>query len=117
MIRSVYDLPEMRQGDDERFDQLLSGQGSIRLERIVSFGHTTPEGEWYDQGWDEWVTVLEGEAVLTFADGKEIRLERGMHAFLPRHNKHRVAYTSSPCIWLAVHGDLLSEKMEGDLGQ
>jgi cupin 2 domain-containing protein len=30
----------------------------IRVESIVSHGHTTPEGFWYDQDWAEWVVVL-----------------------------------------------------------
>ena len=32
----------------ERFDELIRG-GRFRLERIVSTGHVTPEGQWYDQ--------------------------------------------------------------------
>ena len=77
------------------------------LERIISHGQTTPEGEWYDQERDEWVVVLEGEARLQYADGQEAVLRRGDHLFLPHHCKHRVSYTSSPCIWLAVHGECL----------
>lgn len=75
--------------EPELFDTLAAGAGSIRVERIVSNGQVTPEGEWYDQDLDEWVVVLEGEA----------RLQR---------RKHRVVYTSSPCIWLAIHADLLT---------
>lgn len=79
--------------------------GNFRVERIISHGHTTPAGQWYDQEQDEWVMVLQGEAALAYADGSEIRLVAGEHLFLPRHCKHRVSFTSSPCIWLAVHGD------------
>ena len=43
----------------ERFETLALGSGSVRDERIVSNGQVTPEGEWYDQDWDEWVVVLE----------------------------------------------------------
>lgn len=40
------------------------------MERIVSNGQVTPEGEWYDQDLDEWVVVLEGEARLHYMDGE-----------------------------------------------
>ena len=82
--------------EPELFDTLAAGAGSIRVERIVSNGQVTPEGEWYDQDLDEWVVVLEGEARLHYMDGEEVGL------------KHRVVYTSSPCIWLAIHADLLT---------
>ena len=94
------------QGDRERFESFLQGQGGLVVERIISYGHITPEGEWYDQEWDEWVAVLEGEARLSYENGKEVFLGRGDHIFIRRRVRHRVAYTSSPCIWLAIHGDL-----------
>lgn len=95
------------QNGRECFETLLQGRDGLLVERIVSHGHTTPEGEWYDQERDEWVAVLEGEARLLFEDGREVSLGRGDHVFLPRHARHRVVHTSSPCIWLAVHGDLV----------
>jgi len=107
-MENLFDVPETvrLQGSQESFDSLLHGRGGLLVERIVSYGHTTPEGEWYDQERDEWVTVLEGEAKLGYEDGREVTLGKGDHAFLPRRAKHRVIYTSSPCIWLAVHGEL-----------
>ena len=41
---------------DEEFVDLLSRPG-VRIERIVSRGHVTPEGKWYDQSEGEWVMV------------------------------------------------------------
>lgn len=32
---------------------------TFRMERIVSQGHASPEGFWYDQDQNEWVMVLE----------------------------------------------------------
>ncbi len=92
----------------EYFEALLAGPRGLLLERIISHGHSTPPGEWYDQGRDEWVLLLEGEAVLAFEDGSSIALGKGGHVFLPRHVKHRVAFTSAPCVWLALHGEDLS---------
>ncbi|WP_141701712.1 hypothetical protein [Methyloceanibacter marginalis] len=32
----------------------------MRLERIVSTGQATAEGDWYDQAWDEFVVLVSG---------------------------------------------------------
>ncbi len=89
----------------ETFHDLLSVPG-LRIERIVSHGQASPPGFWYDQDWDEWVIVLEGEAHLEI-DGNDgvLCLRRGDHAWLPAGCRHRVAYTSAnpPVLWLAVH--------------
>jgi len=110
-MENLFYVPETvrLQGNQESFTPLLQGQGELLVERIVSYGHTTPEGEWYAQERDEWVTVLEGEAKLGYEDGREVTLGRGDHVFLPKYVRHRVAYTSSPCIWLAVHGANLTQ--------
>lgn len=67
--------------EPELFDTLAAGAGSIRVERIVSNGQVTPEGEWYDQDLDEWVVVLEGEARLHYMDGEEVGLKKGIRCF------------------------------------
>jgi len=106
-MKNLFYVPEtMRQGSQECFERLVQGPGGLLVERIISCAHSTPEGEWYDQAWDEWIAVIEGEAKLGYEDGREIALHRGDCVFLPRRVRHRVVSTSSPCIWLAVHGDL-----------
>ena len=45
--------------DTELFEALLDRPG-VRLERIVSTGQTTPDGDWDDQTADEWVVLLRG---------------------------------------------------------
>lgn len=48
----------------------------MRIERIISHGHASPEGFWYDQGQSEWVVVLKGAARLQFEDGTvEMKVE------------------------------------------
>lgn len=92
-------------GSEELFTTLVEGQG-LRLERIVSSGHTTPAGEWYDQEWAEWVVVLQGAAVLRFADDEQPhRLRTGDHLLIPAHRKHRVDWTdpNQHTVWLALH--------------
>lgn len=91
----------------EYFEPLLCSSSGLKVERIVSCGQQTPHGEWYDQDWDEWVLVLKGEACLGFDDGTEQKLCSGDFLLLPRHARHRVLFTSNPCIWLAIHAQEL----------
>jgi cupin 2 domain-containing protein len=97
------DVPS--RSDAERFDPLLSAP-NLRIERIVSIGHATPAGQWFDQDWAEWVVVLSGAAGLQIEGEPEIRvLGPGDHVHLPAHLRHRVEWTSAaePTVWLAVH--------------
>lgn len=90
---------------NELFETLASS-GTVKIERIVSRGHITPEGEWYDQDQHEWVVLLEGEARLEFADQtEELILSKGDYVLIPAHQKHRVSFTFEDVdtVWLAVH--------------
>ncbi len=101
---NIYDLPDFGL-ESEQFDQLLALDG-VRIERIVSCGQVTPEGEWYDQDWDEWVLLIAGSAIIRLADTDDlIALGPGDSLFLPAHSQHRVEQTQTdpPTIWLAVH--------------
>ena len=88
----------------ELFTDLLRTD-QLRVERIVSAGHTSPEDTWYDQAEQEWVLVLAGAARLEFADGASVALGAGDYLNIPAHRKHRVAWTdpSRPTVWLAIH--------------
>lgn len=98
------DLPDEVEG--EAFETLLSGSG-MTIERIVSRGESPPESGWYDQERHEWVTVLQGRAILAFEDGEEMTLRPGDHVNIPAHRRHRVAWTDpeEETVWLAVHYD------------
>ena len=90
---------------EERFDTLLETP-AFRLERILSLGHVTPAGEWYDQERDEWVTLLQGAARLEIVGGAApIEMRPGDCLFLPAHCRHRVAWTDPDrvTVWLALH--------------
>jgi cupin 2 domain-containing protein len=103
LLQNIFEcLPEDL--DEEVVELLLTGDG-IRIERIFSRGHTSPESGWYDQAEDEWVMVLKGAATLTLADGADLQLTVGSHISLPAHTKHRVKWTDpdTETIWLAVH--------------
>jgi cupin 2 domain-containing protein len=89
----------------ELFETLLQ-RDNIHIERIVSKGHITHEGQWYDQAWDEWVILLQGQAIVRYLqDDVNITLQAGDYMLIPAHTKHRVEWTQSECnsIWLAIH--------------
>ena len=87
----------------ELFESLFKND-RVFIERIISTGQITPEGEWYDQDKNEWLIVLQGEGELSYEDGSRIKLTSGDYLFIPAHQKHRVEYTSTepPCIWLTI---------------
>jgi cupin 2 domain-containing protein len=90
---------------EEVFQELLQG-GTFRMERIVSTGQRTPEGQWYDQEAAEWVLLVSGSATLRFEDQAEpCELRPGDWVDIPAHRRHRVERTDEhgPTVWLAVH--------------
>ncbi len=97
------DLPDHL--SEERFETLVQS-GNTKLERIISTGHSTDPGDWYDQAQAEWVMVVKGRAGLRFEDEPDTRiLEPGDHLLIPPHARHRVEWTSAdePTVWLALH--------------
>ncbi len=102
-MNNIYsEIPE--QLPEELFQQ-FAGNGQVRIERIVSRGHASPEEGWYDQPQEEWVIVLRGSAILAYPDKPSVTLKEGDYVTIAAHEKHRVAWTSpdEPTIWLAVH--------------
>ena len=83
--------------------QTLFADPACRVERIVSHGHASAPGDWYDQDGDEWVLLLAGAAVLRFEAGNEVALRAGDWITIPAHRRHRVESTSTDAVWLAVH--------------
>lgn len=96
------DIPKVFDGE---IVDLLAKSGHVRVERIVSKGHTAPASGWYDQEENEWVIVLKGSAVISFENGRETNLEAGSHINIPAHTRHRVKWTdpATETVWLAVH--------------
>ena len=78
---------------------------NVRIERIVSHGHASPDGFWYDQDQHEWVMVLKGAARLRFEDDEQpVEMKPGDFVNIPAHKKHRIEWTTpdEPTIWLVV---------------
>jgi cupin 2 domain-containing protein len=87
----------------EELTTVLQEGTGVRIERIVSTGHRSPNGFWYDQPENEWLMVLTGAAKLTFED-RVMELLPGDTINIPAHQKHRVEWTTpdEPTVWLAV---------------
>ncbi|TQF67997.1 cupin domain-containing protein [Pseudoalteromonas luteoviolacea] len=88
----------------DEFFEVIAGNDEVKIERIVSKGHTSPDEGWYDQAQHEWVMVLQGAGELTFEDGRIVKLEPGEYINIPAHCKHKVSWTlpGEETVWLAV---------------
>jgi cupin 2 domain-containing protein len=89
----------------EVFETLLATD-ALRIERIVSLGHASPDGTWYDQEAHEWVLLIQGAARLHFeGDASPMELKPGDYVNTQVHRRHRVEWTdpTQPTIWLAIH--------------
>lgn len=88
------------------FVEVMAEGKDVTIERIVSRGHVTPEGEWYDQVRNEWVVLLTGAATINIEDKKElVHLKPGDSLHLPAHLRHRVEWTDpdQDSLWIAIH--------------
>jgi len=85
--------------------EVLAQSDQVKIERIVSKGHSSPETGWYDQTQHEWVIVLKGHANIEFDDQTKITLSAGDYLTIKPHQKHRVAWTAPDVetVWLAIH--------------
>lgn len=85
--------------------EVLAESPWVSIERIVSRGHQSPEGFWYDQDRNEWVVMLRGQAALLF-EGEDCSrvLKPGDALTIPAHTRHRVEWTApgQDTVWLAV---------------
>ncbi|MEJ2742245.1 MAG: cupin domain-containing protein [Gammaproteobacteria bacterium] len=88
---------------DEVFEDIIQST-SVRIERIISKGHTSPEQGWYDQDENEWVMLVDGSATIEFENGVSLTLSKGDYVNIPAHKKHKVSWSDPGqiTIWLAV---------------
>ncbi len=88
----------------EVFENLVDSK-DVKIERIISKGHISPESGWYEQDSNEWVMVMQGAAEITFADRPAVNLKAGDYLEIKALQKHKVSWTAPDVetIWLAVH--------------
>jgi cupin 2 domain-containing protein len=89
---------------EELYTTLSAGK-HVRIERIVSRGHSSEPGFWYDQDEHEFVLVVQGHARMELAEQGELDLRAGDYLLLPAHTRHRVSWTDPQLdtVWLAVY--------------
>ncbi len=91
--------PDTIPNTGETFTTLLD-HPHARIVRIVSSDDIEPI--LYDQEEDEWVIIIEGQAILE-VEGHECTLQRGESLFIPAHTKHQIRETKKGTVWLTVH--------------
>ncbi|SFV59317.1 Uncharacterized conserved protein [hydrothermal vent metagenome] len=82
----------------EIFDTLLEHK-NIKIIRIISSDEV--DNKLYIQDEDEWVVVVEGEAILEIND-IEKKLSKGESIFIGSKVPHRVIKTQNGTVWLAI---------------
>lgn len=100
-LKNIFD--DLPQRLPKELVQILVRAADVRIERIISFGHSSPADFWYDQPQAEWVIVLKGAARLQFAEGL-MEMKAGDFVNIPAFKKHRVDWTTpdEPTVWLGV---------------
>ena len=100
-MKNIHEIPA--NGLPAELVEVLAEGPRVRIERIVSDGHGSPEDFWYDQEQNEWVLLISGSAVLEFAD-RTLEMKAGDYVLIPARQKHRVLSTSpvEKTVWLAV---------------
>jgi len=60
----------------EELIEILAQNENIKIERIISEGHTSPKNFWYNQETNEFVILLKGEAEILFENDERVKLSR-----------------------------------------
>jgi len=90
----------------DELTEIILAQKTIKIERIVSKGHSSTPGFWYNQDMDEFVILLKGSAGLLFEGKDDITvMGPGDYVNIPAHVRHRVEWTdpSEETVWMAVY--------------
>ena len=84
--------------------ETLAANRFVKIERIISKGHASPQSGWYDQENNEWVIVVQGRARIAFEGEPSVQLGCGDYINIPAHKKHKVVWTDpdTETVWLAV---------------
>ena len=78
---------------EEIFEVIIQNK-NVHIERIVSYGQSTPVGKWLLQDKKEWVILLEGASEIVFEDDKSrCSMKPGDYLYIENQRRHRVEYT------------------------
>jgi cupin 2 domain-containing protein len=105
IVKNIFDNIKVDKQNEQFFD--LINSKNVRIEKIVSNGQKSEDNFWYDQDENEFVIILQGDAILEIQENneiKEVNLNVGDYLNIPAKQKHRVKYTNEHeiTIWLAV---------------
>ncbi|HEY2826151.1 MAG TPA: phosphoribosylaminoimidazole carboxylase [Pirellulales bacterium] len=98
-------LAEIPANLPEELVQTLVRAPGVQIVRVVSQGHASPEGFWYDQEENEFVVLMAGAARLVFEDQAEpVEMAPGSCVKIAAHRRHRVDWTDpqQPTVWLGI---------------
>ena len=97
-IFEIEKLPGIK--EDEIID-ILKENEDVKIERIISTGQVS---DWMIQERNEYVVLLQGNAIIEFND-KKVEMKAGDTLFIEKMERHRVTYTSENpcCIWFCIH--------------
>ena len=98
-LHNILDNTELPQIGSEFFKTILSHK-NVTIELIRS--NSVKNGVLYNQKHDEWVVVLEGDAILE-VEGIRHSLHKGDSLFIKADTPHSVISTDEETLWLAVH--------------
>ena len=86
---------------EETLKNLLSHK-NVKINKIISPPNFVSEEFIQDE--DEWVTLLQGSAILKI-NQKIIKLVKDSHIFIPAQTPHKIISTDPniETIWLAIH--------------
>ena len=89
---------------EEIFEDIIKID-NLQIERIISYGQSSPKTGWYESKQNEWVIVLKGKAILSFEEGEDVKLNAGDYINITAFKKHKVSWTlpNKETIWLAIH--------------
>jgi cupin 2 domain-containing protein len=106
-MKNIFNINDLSFGNEEIFENLFDDK-EIRIERIISTGQKTPEGNWLCEEENEWVLLLQGNSIISFESDEKFEMKQGDYLFIPSGKRHRVEFTSvNPhCIWLAIHSKI-----------
>lgn len=106
MINNIFNIENSIPKDNIEIFESIINKTNIQIKRIISNGQIFPiDGSWYSQNCNEWVCLIQGEAIIHLKNKSPLKLIKGDYIFIPKNSLHKVTYTSKTpeCIWLAIY--------------
>lgn len=100
-INNIFDSENHDNNINQEIIENLFSNEKIKFEKIISNGVCSPISFWYDQDENEFILIIDGNAILEFEDGI-LKMKKGDYFIIKAHLKHRVKWTSKDCLWFCV---------------